>query len=93
MKLLGKYILPLVAANFGNIKKKSGSYMALAIFFDILRECMDVEVEQRAPFVSKKKIMDLSQYRLMCDKLAPFIIEIYNPKKLKKIQVAILEII
>ena len=93
LKLLGKYILPLVAANFGNIKKKSGSYMALAIFFDILRECMDVEVEQRAPFVSKKKIMDLSQYRLMCDKLAPFIIEIYNPKKLKKIQVAILEII
>jgi high-affinity Fe2+/Pb2+ permease len=93
LELLGKRILPLVATIFEKIKKTSGSYIVLAIFFDILRECMDVDVEQRAPFVAKEKILKLSQYRLMCDNLAFFIIDIYNPKKNTSVQIAILEII
>lgn len=93
LELVGENILPLVEKNINKIKKMSNFQMCVAMFFDILRECMDVDVGQRAPFVPKKKIQQLSKYRQMCNKLANFIISSYKRKKNTPFHLALLEII
>lgn len=93
LELVGENILPLIEKNIDQIKKMSNAQICIAIFFDILRECMDVDVGQRAPFVPKKKIQQLSKYRHMCNNLATFIISSYKRKKNTPFHLALLEII